>query len=109
MEVHIGKNIKFSSIRMLIYMLKQFPDYIYITNNELHYMKKILVDKMKCEKKFIMVSFERSLKHAGFKVIQTTHGEENIKKWVLQSKEEMMIPVKRRIYVNINKDDDYEP
>ena len=76
----------FSSIATVSRLILKFPDFIYVIlvqdgNFELHYHRKALLAELTAYGTFNMTSFERGLKHAGLRVIQTTHGKVAIKKW----------------------------
>jgi hypothetical protein len=80
-----------SSILSLTNMLTHFPELVFVVRNaangefEVHFLRDRLIKTLRLhENRFpnlVFTSFERGLKHAGMEVIQSTHGQIQVKKW----------------------------
>jgi len=80
-----------SSIVSLTNMLMHFPELVYVVRNaannefEVHFLRDRLIKTLRLhENRFpnlVFTSFERGLKHAGMEVIQSTHGQIQVRKW----------------------------
>tara|TARA_R110001632_G_scaffold64406_3_gene153089 strand:- start:5843 stop:6166 length:324 start_codon:yes stop_codon:yes gene_type:complete len=80
-----NRPVLYESMKLKLYnVFKLVPSkFAWIKDNELYYDRKMMKKIMNFhDKYFIITSFERSLKHCGMKVKQTTHGKNNcIKIW----------------------------
>jgi hypothetical protein len=83
---------------------------------ELRYLRRTLVERIEqmneqMNNGFILRSFERSLKHAGMMVYETTHGDKLWKRWRLRPQQKVKQPLlqekkKKRVRREDDSDDD---
>ena len=75
-----------STLIRLRQLAEMFPCYIYMESpNVLVMYRAGIVEAMrKCDVTFRMENFERGLKHHGLCVIQSTHGQNVLKKWTVK-------------------------
>lgn len=92
--------------QVLSTLLDIFPHLIFITEDgELCYWRKELISAIQMSppfpNSFLITSFERSLKHMGLRVTQSTHNHQQPKKWV--AKERKPIPKPHLLNVDMHK------
>lgn len=86
------KDLERNSVSNLINYLKRYPKLVYLENTgregkqkyELCFERAKLERVLRKKENVVIVSFERSLKHAGLYVTQSTHGGCAIKKWAFK-------------------------
>jgi len=87
-------------------LLRKYPHIVQVTPAttddpqgappELRYARRKLLEALKDDKSVLLTSFERSLKHAGMQVVQSTHGfNDTIKIWRMRPKAELKRDLKK--------------